>query len=95
MNIKNKIIIIVLSLILIGWWTYWFFFLKNNMSWNNNTNTGSLFNTDSWELDEDYSGIDKWNKKNQISDLKKKLALKWLIIKWDLYFGGIKQYWDA
>lgn len=81
MNIKNKIIIIVLIVLLIIWGTYWYNKIKDNIN-NNKSNTWTLFDNNSLVDEKDYSF--KWDKKNQISELKKKLALKWLIIKWDV-----------
>lgn len=83
MNIKNKILITLLISLFIAWIAFWIYNMKNNLDNKNKSNTWSLFSTDTWWIDEnDYSF--KWDKKNQISELKKKLALKWLIVKWDL-----------
>lgn len=85
MNIKNKIIIIVFTMVLIGWWAYWLYMAKNSESWTEKTSIWTIDNTNLWNTEsEDNSQNEPVNKKNQISDLKKKLALKWLIIKWDV-----------
>lgn len=83
MNIKNKIIIIVFTMVLIAWWAYWLYMVKNNINSTEKISDWTI--TDSWDIvNENVNESKPLNKKNQIGDLKKKLALKWLIIKWDI-----------
>lgn len=80
----NKKILIVLLLIFISTSCN---INKNNI--DNNNSSGALENTNSWSND-----LTNWEtnpqndvitkKKNSIEELRKKLALKWLILKWDI-----------
>lgn len=86
MNIKNKILIIISTIILIWCW---------DTNLNTKTNSWSINSNNTWKLsNNDTESIELINendnknisKDNQILELRKKLALRWLILKWDNNF---------
>ncbi len=89
---KNKIIIIVFIMFLIWWWVY----ALNKFKWSINifqkSNTWSILSNNSLELStENINNNEEWilkpvDKNNKINELRKKLALRWLIMKWDNNF---------
>ncbi len=86
---KKRFTIAIFLSLLIVWWTFWAFTIKELLEKQTNieivvkeTNT---WTTASWEIIEEEIVISPEElKKQKIEALRKKLTLRWLIIKWDV-----------
>jgi len=90
----KKIVIVTVLLVIILWWWVVYAGIKYKdkfLSTNIDTNSWILLSTNSWESEKQIKteNINE-NKKDKIIELRKRLALKWLILKWDLNL----QNWD-
>lgn len=81
MNKKTKIGIITTIIIILLWIITFFYINYTNKNSNNKSNkTLNLFKND-WKENENTKN--NVNKQDKISELRSRLALKWLILKWD------------
>jgi len=79
MNKKTIITFFITSIIL-----FWLnSCTKTNIEDKVKTNTWSKTETNTWKIEEDLTAKADVNKKDKIEELRKRLALKWLIIRWD------------
>lgn len=82
---KNLSIIILTILVISSLWAYWFYYINNKITLEYNELLNSNYSPDELNSKE-------WieNSAERLKILKKKIALKWLIAKWDLYFENLE-----
>lgn len=84
---KKLIIQILITITLIWIFIFWIFIFKYKTAsniWDINNENQILI--DSWILQDDINKLSKDEINSKIDNLKKKISLRWVINKWDLYY---------